>query len=191
MECFRRSRHSVAEMVNDTVRRIAAMKMNTDYAVPLARNREMLTYCRQQVEQEFPGKYLMFGHIGDAHVHIQVFSKPRNPEHATSVLADLARRAVTSAKAHLLRLQYGDEHFEACAPSGAASIHQASWAAARSVRHRRRRPENWNPGPFNLSGFSERCCESFVEALTGEKVCAGEDIPFLPEPADRAQLAWL
>ena len=30
------------ELVNDTVRRSGAMKMNTDFAVPLARNREML-----------------------------------------------------------------------------------------------------------------------------------------------------
>ena len=45
-ERFRRFRHALPELVNDTVRRSGAMKMNTDYAVPLARNREMLAYYR-------------------------------------------------------------------------------------------------------------------------------------------------
>ena len=41
-ERFRKFRHTLPELVNDTVRRSGALKMNTDYAVPLARNREML-----------------------------------------------------------------------------------------------------------------------------------------------------
>ena len=131
-ERFRRFRHSLAEMVNDTVRRSGAMKMNTDYAVPLARNRDMLAYYRRRLEEEFPGQYVIFGHIGDAHVHINLFSDPANPGHATSVLADLARHAVSlggtvsaehglgKRKAHLLQLQYSEEHL----------------AAMRAVKHR-------------------------------------------------------
>ncbi len=46
-ERFRLFRHSLPELVNDTVRRTGALKMNTDYAVPLARNREMLAYYRR------------------------------------------------------------------------------------------------------------------------------------------------
>jgi FAD/FMN-containing dehydrogenase len=124
-ERFRHFRHSLPELVNDTVRQSGALKMNTDYAVPLARNREMLVFYRQRLEAEFPGRYVIFGHIGDAHVHVNLFSDPANPGHATGVLLELARHAVAlggtvsaehglgKRKAHLLRLQYAPEHIEA------------------------------------------------------------------------------
>jgi len=123
-ERFRKFRHTLPELVNDKVRRSGALKMNTDYAVPLARNREMLSYYRERLEAEFPGRYVIFGHIGDAHVHVNLFSDPENPKHATEVLADLARKAVElggtvsaehglgKRKAHLLKLQYSAEHLE-------------------------------------------------------------------------------
>ena len=41
-ERFRRFRHALPELVNDTMRRRGFMKLGSDYAVPLARNREML-----------------------------------------------------------------------------------------------------------------------------------------------------
>lgn len=124
-ERFRRFRHALPELVNDAVRRSGAMKMNTDFAVPLARNREMLAYYRQRLEEEFPGRYVIFGHIGDAHVHVNVFSDPADPGRATSLFAEFARRAVElggtvaaehgvgKRKAYLLELQYRPEHLEA------------------------------------------------------------------------------
>jgi len=124
-ERFRHFRHSLPELVNDTVRQSGAMKMNTDYAVPLDRNREMLSFYRERLEAEFPGRYVIFGHIGDAHVHVNLFSDPAHPEHATDVLMELARHAVAlggtvsaehglgKRKAHLLKLQYAPEHLEA------------------------------------------------------------------------------
>jgi FAD/FMN-containing dehydrogenase len=123
-ERFRKFRHTLPELVNDKVRRSGALKMNTDYAVPLARNREMLAYYRERLEAEFAGRYVIFGHIGDAHVHVNLFSDPANPQHATEVLADLARKAVElggtvsaehglgKRKAHLLQLQYSAEDLE-------------------------------------------------------------------------------
>jgi FAD/FMN-containing dehydrogenase len=124
-ERFRVLRHTLPELVNDTVRLSGAMKMNTDYAVPLARNREMLAYYRKRLDEEFPGRYVLFGHIGDAHVHVNIFSAPDNPQHATAVLLELARKAVElggtvsaehglgKRKAHLLKLQYSEEQIEA------------------------------------------------------------------------------
>jgi FAD/FMN-containing dehydrogenase len=124
-ERFRRFRHTLPELVNDAVRRSGAMKMNTDFAVPLERNREMLAYYRQRLEEEFPGRYVIFGHIGDAHVHVNLFSDPANPQQATALLREFARRAVElggtvaaehgvgKRKAHLLGLQYAPEHLEA------------------------------------------------------------------------------
>jgi FAD/FMN-containing dehydrogenase len=124
-ERFRHFRHSLPELVNDTIRQSGAMKMNSDYAVPLARNREMLAFYRQRLEEEFPGRYVIFGHIGDAHVHVNIFSDPANPSHASGLLLELARHAVAlggtvsaehglgKRKAHLLKLQYAPRHLEA------------------------------------------------------------------------------
>src|SRR5260370_29616916 len=115
---FRHSRHSLRELVNDTVRQSGALKMNTDFAVPLARNREMLAYYRKRLEEEYPGRYVIFGHIGDAHVHVNLFSDPANPQRAAALLAEFARHAVDlggtvaaehgvgKRKGHLLALQY-------------------------------------------------------------------------------------
>ncbi|HEV3199913.1 MAG TPA: FAD-binding oxidoreductase [Bryobacteraceae bacterium] len=124
-ERFRHFRHSLPELVNDTVRQSGAMKMNSDYAVPLGRNREMLAFYRQRLEAEFPGLYVIFGHIGDAHVHVNIFSDPANPGHASGLLLEFARHAVSlggtvsaehglgKRKAHLLKLQYAPEHLMA------------------------------------------------------------------------------
>jgi len=123
-ERFRRFRHALPELVNDTVRRNGAMKMNSDYAVPVSRNRDMLAVYRRSLERDFPGRYVIFGHIGDAHVHVNIFSDPAHPERATLLLADLARQAVAfggtvsaehglgKRKAHLLQLQYSDAEIE-------------------------------------------------------------------------------
>ena len=123
-ERFRKFRHTLPELVNDTVRRRGAMKMNTDFAVPLTKNREMLASYRRVLETEFPGRYVVFGHIGDAHVHVNLFSDPAEADRATAVLKDLARRAVElggtvsaehgvgKRKAHLLELQYTPQELE-------------------------------------------------------------------------------
>lgn len=124
-ERFRRFRHSLPEIVNDTVRRSGALKMNSDYAVPIAKNREMLQCYRERLESDFPGRYVIFGHIGDAHVHINLFSDPADPQRATNLLRELAAQAVAlggtvsaehglgKRKAHLLELQYAPEQIEA------------------------------------------------------------------------------
>ena len=68
---------------------------------------------------------MIFGHIGDAHVHVNLFSDPAKPQHATALLAGVRapRRGVGrhggggarggKRKAHLLSLQYAAEHLEA------------------------------------------------------------------------------
>jgi FAD/FMN-containing dehydrogenase len=98
--------------------------MNTDYSVPLTRNREMLAYYQSRLDREFPGRYVIFGHIGDAHLHVNLFSSPENPKPADDLILEFARKAVelggtVSAehglgrrKAHLLKLQYAPEHLD-------------------------------------------------------------------------------
>ncbi len=69
---FRRFRHAVPETVNDLVRRNNLTKMGSDFAVPLHRNGEMLRLYRDTLDREFPGQYVIFGHIGDAHLHVNI-----------------------------------------------------------------------------------------------------------------------
>jgi FAD/FMN-containing dehydrogenase len=98
----------------------------TDYAVPLERNREMLNIYREVLSENFEDRFVMFGHIGDAHVHTELL--PRDQEEwdrSPKVIAELARKVVElggtvgaehglgKRKAHLLNYQYGPEHIAA------------------------------------------------------------------------------
>jgi FAD/FMN-containing dehydrogenase len=124
-ERFRRFRHALPEAVNDLVRWRNLTKMGSDFAVPVARNRDMLSIYRQTLEREFPGQYVIFGHIGDAHLHVNVL--PANEEEwtrASGLMTEFARRAVgmggtVSAehglgkrKRHLLEIQYSAAEIE-------------------------------------------------------------------------------
>jgi FAD/FMN-containing dehydrogenase len=94
-ERFRRFRHAVPEAVNDLVRQRNLTKMGSDFAVPIARNREMLAVYREALDREFPGQYVIFGHIGDAHLHANIL--PANDAEwarAKGLMSDFARRAV-------------------------------------------------------------------------------------------------
>lgn len=94
-ERFRRFRHAVPEAVNDLVRRNRLTKMGSDFAVPIAKNRQMLRIYREALDREFPGQYVVFGHIGDAHLHANIL--PANDaewQRAKGLMTDFARQAV-------------------------------------------------------------------------------------------------
>lgn len=122
-ERFRRFRHTLPEMVNDLVRRRGFLKLGSDYAVPLDRNRDMLAFYQERLEGF---DYVIFGHIGDAHVHVNILpSSPEQFEAGKRILLEFARHAVSlggtvsaehglgKRKAHLLALQYTPEQIEA------------------------------------------------------------------------------
>jgi FAD/FMN-containing dehydrogenase len=124
-ERFRRFRHALPEAVNDLVRRRNLTKMGSDFAVPVARNRDMLRIYRERLDREFPGQYVIFGHIGDAHLHVNVL--PANEEEwerASGLMTDFARQAVAlggtvsaehglgKRKRHLLEIQYTPAEIE-------------------------------------------------------------------------------
>ena len=125
-ERFRKLRHSLPELVNATVLQRGFMKMGTDYAVPLNRNREMLRYYRRRLEAELPGHYVIYGHIGDAHPHVNMLpATEREAEIAAGFIKEFAAKAVElggtvsaehglgKRKAYLLKLQYQPEHIAA------------------------------------------------------------------------------
>jgi FAD/FMN-containing dehydrogenase len=124
-ERFRVFRHALPEAVNDIVRRNGVLKMNSDYAVPLERNRDMLHYYRTRLLDEFPAQYVLFGHIGDAHVHANILSRTAEElGRAKDMMVEFARHAVSlggtvsaehglgKRKAHLLSLLYKPEQIE-------------------------------------------------------------------------------
>ena len=125
-ERFRAFRHGLAEKVNARIRRTGFMKISTDYAVPLDRNREMMTAYRTTLDKEMPGKYVIYGHIGDAHVHINAFPESQEEhDRGKAIMTDLARMAVSlggtvgaehglgKRKTHLLEIQYPPDQIEA------------------------------------------------------------------------------
>lgn len=125
-ERFRKLRHSLPELVNATVLQRGFLKMGTDYAVPLSRSREMLRYYRRRLEAELPGHYVIYGHIGDAHAHVNMLpASQAEADVATALLKEFAAQAVAlggtvsaehglgKRKAYLLPLQYAPGHIEA------------------------------------------------------------------------------
>jgi FAD/FMN-containing dehydrogenase len=123
-ERFRRFRHALPELVNDTMRRRGFLKLNTDFAVPLDRNREMLSYYHARL-RESGVDYVLFGHIGDAHLHVNVLPNSEAEfKCAQTLQLDFAHHAVElggtvsaehglgKRKAHLLELQYTPAQIE-------------------------------------------------------------------------------
>ena len=123
-ERFRRFRHALPELVNDTMRRRGFLKLNSDYAVPLERNREMLAYYHAGLHKEALD-YVIFGHLGDAHVHVNILANSQAQfEVGQALMLKFARHAVAlggtvsaehglgKRKAHLLELQYTGEQIE-------------------------------------------------------------------------------
>ncbi len=124
-ERFRKFRHALPELVIETVVRRGFLKMGTDYAVPVERNREMLAFYRERLEAELPGRYVIYGHIGDAHLHVNMLpASAQEAETASALLDEFAKHAVAlggtvsaehglgKRKAKLLALQYTAEDIE-------------------------------------------------------------------------------
>ena len=125
-ERFRAFRHAFPEAVIETNRKHGFMNMGTDYAVPLDRDREMLRYYRERLKTELPGRYVIYGHLGDAHLHVNILpTTAAEGEKARHMLREFAEQAVKlggtvsaehglgKRKAGLLALQYTPEQIDA------------------------------------------------------------------------------
>ncbi len=125
-ERFRRFRHGLAEGAQARIHRGGFMKLGTDYAVPRDKCREIVRIYRRTLDRDLHLPYVMYGHVGDAHLHINTFPADKDSfARAKAVLDDLARPVVElggtvgaehglgKRKAHLLSIQYGPEPIEA------------------------------------------------------------------------------
>ena len=126
LERFRAFRHSLPELVIETVVRRGFLKMGTDYAVPVERNRDMLAFYRQRLAEALPGRFVIYGHIGDGHVHVNMLpANAAEAETASELLNEFARQAlllggtisaehgIGKRKTKLLHLQYTPEQIQA------------------------------------------------------------------------------
>ncbi len=124
-ERFRKFRHALPEKVNDTVRRRGYMKMGTDYAVPVARHRDMLAHYREGLAA-FPGDGVVYGHVGDGHLHVNMMpANDAEKEQSWELMHTWAAQAVAlggtvgaehglgKRKRHLLELMYTPAEIEA------------------------------------------------------------------------------
>ena len=86
----------------------------------------MLAYYRRRLDQELPNGYVIYGHIGDAHVHVNMLpASQREADIATALLKEFAVHAVElggavsaehglgKRKAYLLGLQYSPSEIAA------------------------------------------------------------------------------
>jgi len=125
-ERFREFRHTLPAMVLDMVRRNGFPKFGTDFAAPLDRNRDLYAYYVQRCEELFPGRYVIFGHVGDANVHVNLL--PANHEQAKQaehLITDFAcfvvslggtvaaEHGIGKIKTDLLKLMYLPDEIEA------------------------------------------------------------------------------
>lgn len=124
-ERFREFRHALPTMTVDLARR-SGSRFSTDFAVPPEKNREMYSYYRQRCEETFPGRYTIFGHIGDANVHVNLLPNgPEDAKRAEDVMEDFAQKVLSlggtvaaehgigKQKKNLLKLMYSAEEIEA------------------------------------------------------------------------------
>ena len=67
-------RHDLPDLVNEHVKRTGFKKIGTDMAVPFRHLPKMLTFYNELLSDEGL-EYLIFGHIGDAHLHVNILPK--------------------------------------------------------------------------------------------------------------------
>jgi len=123
-ERFRKFRHDLPIMMVDHGRRSGA-KFGTDFAVPLHRSRELYRFYVERCEALFPGHYAIFGHIGDANVHVNLLARgPEDAKTAENLMTEFARfvlslggtvaaeHGIGKHKTNLLKLMYSARDLE-------------------------------------------------------------------------------
>jgi D-lactate dehydrogenase (cytochrome) len=92
---MRAFRHALPVMVNEWLARRGQRKVSTDMAVPDGAFPEMLDFYQETLRARSL-KYVIFGHVGDNHVHVNIM--PREEDEAAAareVYGEFVRRAVS------------------------------------------------------------------------------------------------
>jgi D-lactate dehydrogenase (cytochrome) len=117
---MRAFRHALPVMVNEWLARRGQRKVSTDMAVPDDKFPEMLRFYKETLRAGRLG-YVIFGHIGDNHVHVNILPRDdaeavaaretygRFVERAVSLGGTIsAEHGVGKIKREYLRALYGD-----------------------------------------------------------------------------------
>jgi FAD/FMN-containing dehydrogenase len=125
-ERFREFRHTLATTMVDLTRRNGLPRYGTDFAVPIEKFRDLYAHYVRRCDEVLPGQYAIFGHVGDANVHVDTI--PATAEQARQVaelMLELARYVVSlggtvaaehgvgKLKTGLLKLMYSPEEIDA------------------------------------------------------------------------------
>jgi FAD/FMN-containing dehydrogenase len=125
-ERFREFRHTLATTMVDLTRRNGFPRYGTDFAVPFERNRDLYAYYVRRCNEVLRGQYAIFGHVGDANVHVDL--APATAEQAkqlSELMPEFARYVVSlggtvaaehgigKLKTDLLKLMYSPEEIDA------------------------------------------------------------------------------
>ena len=120
-QAMREFRHQLPVLVNEWIARHGQRKVSTDMAVPDKEFAGMLRFYQERLRGSGL-QYVIFGHIGDNHVHVNIL--PRNGEEAEQahgLYGEFVKRAVEvggtvsaehgigKLKREYLRLLYGEE----------------------------------------------------------------------------------
>lgn len=88
-------RHSIPEKVNEIIKRTGFSKVGTDLAVPYENFKEMMRFYRQKLEPSGI-KYIIFGHIGESHMHVNILPKSKEEfEKAKLIYVELVKKALS------------------------------------------------------------------------------------------------
>ncbi|MCG2794289.1 MAG: FAD-binding oxidoreductase [Actinomycetia bacterium] len=127
---MKRFRHMVPETVNAIIGRRkkdihGLHKIGTDTAVPEGRLREFISFARSAIEKEGL-EYVVFGHIGDNHLHINMLPRSleelekaeglhhRVAEESVRLGGTVsAEHGVGRLKKHLLEIQFSEDELKA------------------------------------------------------------------------------
>jgi len=94
-ERFRDFRHALPETVLATVQQHKLMSLISDFAVPISKHREMLSYYRKRLSQAYTGRYVVYGHVGDGHYHINLLpSNETEFQQGQRLFDEFAQKAV-------------------------------------------------------------------------------------------------
>ena len=87
-------RHALPLALNEKFARLKIQKFSTDIAVPWKHFRKMLTVYRDPLEKSAL-EYVLFGHVGDGHVHVNVFPRDEQEQVSTrNIFKDFCAEAI-------------------------------------------------------------------------------------------------
>ena len=73
-EKLQKFRHAISQKINESIAKYNVNKLGTDVAVPDIKFRELYNYSKKSV-QEAKLIYLIYGHFGNSHMHLNILSR--------------------------------------------------------------------------------------------------------------------